>query len=308
MAHREGLMNDLLCQSARETTYARIWKRFPVTPELSHAVQYVHTPLITWVSPFSNKRHKVCMKPHKPPMTNAGTKTAFRHGHLQAFPKRKHLLRSEVSWCEQIGADLQLHRSTCFALQISTQKEPFPRSEFTPALHLDIQLGTVKLTDWPRLMQVWLTLITRQSTWRRLCKFYSLKFDQWRHPVNFTVQNCTGCWLIAKCRFSTKFSRLFDHHGKTKKETVKNDFERWKKPECPRRSARKIDQYVIDCACEDACVKSCKREVGKEMFARTTPPIASAHKNTLCVPIYCAGQVTANHRLWSTLGYGLTGK
>ena len=28
-----------------------------------------------------------------------------------------------------------------------------------------------------------------------------------------------------------------------------------KKPEHPRRSLRKIDEYVIDYACEDGCVK-----------------------------------------------------
>ena len=31
--------------------------------------------------------------------------------------------------------DFHLHRSTSFT--VSTQKEPFPRSEFTPALYLD---------------------------------------------------------------------------------------------------------------------------------------------------------------------------
>ena len=31
----------------------------------------------------------------------------------------------------------------------------------------------------------------------------------------------TGCWLIAKCRLSTKFFRSFDHYGKTKKEMGK---------------------------------------------------------------------------------------
>ena len=33
----------------------------------------------------------------------------------------------------------------------------------------------------------------------------------------------TGCWSIAKCRFSTKFSKSFDHHGKTKKRNRKNN-------------------------------------------------------------------------------------
>ena len=75
---------------------------------------------------------------------------------------------------------------------------------------------------------------------------------------HWAVFGHTGCWSIAKCsRFSTKFSssRSFDHHGKTKKEIVKDSFEKWKKSERSRRSVRKIDEYVIDYACEDGCVK-----------------------------------------------------
>ena len=99
-----------------------------------------------------NKGH-ACMKPRRPAMTNAGNETAFRHYHLQAFPKSKHLLRSEVSWCDQTGVDLHLHmhRSTCSASWISTQQEPFPRSEFKPALNLDIlDAGGSPSAHYPR--------------------------------------------------------------------------------------------------------------------------------------------------------------
>ena len=65
----------------------------------------------------------------------------------------------------------------------------------------------------------------------------------------------TGCWSIAKCRFSTKLSKSFDHHGKTKKEIVKKKVWKNEKPEHPRRSLKKIDEYVIDYACKDGCVK-----------------------------------------------------
>ena len=43
-----------------------------------------------------------------PPMTDVGTETAFRLDQRKHFQKSKHLLRSEVSWC-----DLHLRRSTC---------------------------------------------------------------------------------------------------------------------------------------------------------------------------------------------------
>ena len=49
-----------------------------------------------------------------------------------------------------------------------------------------------------------------------------------------------------------------------------------------------FDLDVFDHRFEDACVKVA-REVGKEMFAKTTLP--GADKNTLRVPSYCAGQV-----------------
>ena len=37
----------------------------------------------------------------------------------------------------------------------------------------------------------------------------------------------TGCWSMTKCRFSTNFSKSFDHHGTTKKEkkSLKMSFE-----------------------------------------------------------------------------------
>ena len=70
-----------------------------------------------------------------------------------------------------------------------------------------------------------------------------------------------------------------------------------KKPEHPQRSVRKIDGNVVDYACENGCVKVANVrsvEVGKNSMIECSPggrSQASAHKNTRCVPIYCAGQV-----------------
>ena len=63
---------------------------------------------------------------------------------------------------------------------------------------------------------------------------------------------------IAKCsRCSTKFSRSFDHHGKTEKELLKivTVSKNEKKSEHPPRPVRKIDEDVFDYACEGAYVK-----------------------------------------------------
>ena len=84
----------------------------------------------------------------------------------------------------------------------------------------------------------------------------------------------TGCWSIAKCRFSAKFSKSFDHHGKTRKEMFKKEFRKRprEKPELPRRSVSNFNQAVFDYVLENACVK-----VGKEMFASCTYALPRSH-------------------------------
>ena len=54
----------------------------------------------------------VAAKPCRPPKANVGTKPAFRHDQCKHFQKGKHLLRSEVSLCDQTRIDLHLRRST----------------------------------------------------------------------------------------------------------------------------------------------------------------------------------------------------
>ena len=87
-------------------------------------------------------RSLVAVEPRRPPMTDVGTETAFRLDQRKHFRKSKHLLRSEVNWCDQTSIELHLRRSTfywwvdrstCLASRISTEKESFPGSEFKPA-------------------------------------------------------------------------------------------------------------------------------------------------------------------------------
>ena len=77
------------------------------------------------------------MEPRRPPMANVGTETAVRRDECKHFRKCEHLLRSDVSWCDQTSIDLHMRPCTCLASQISTQKEPISTSESTPALYLD---------------------------------------------------------------------------------------------------------------------------------------------------------------------------
>ena len=72
------------------------------------------------------------MEPRRHPMRNC-----FQTRPLH-FQKCKHLLGSETNWFDQTGVDLQLHRYTCWASQISNQKEPFLKAEFTPTLNMDL--------------------------------------------------------------------------------------------------------------------------------------------------------------------------
>ena len=57
-------------------------------------------------------RSLVAVEPRRPPMTDVGTETAFRLDQRKHFRKSKHLLRSEVNWCDQTSIELHLRRST----------------------------------------------------------------------------------------------------------------------------------------------------------------------------------------------------
>ena len=136
---------------------------------------------------------------------------------MQAFPKIGTSLevRGQLMRPNQIG--FHLHWSTCLASRFSTQKEPFLRSEFTPALYLDI-----------------------------------LDADRLPNAAD-SPRSSPGCFITMV---------------KLEKRLKQNCFENEKKPERPRRSVRKIDEYVIYHACKDACVKFANvKSVTWEMFA-----------------------------------------
>ena len=84
---------------------------------------------------FPPTRALVAVEPRRPPKTNVDTETAFRHDDCKHIQKSKHLW-GQRSVDTIKFAYFQLYRSTCSASRISTQKEPFLRSEFTLALNL----------------------------------------------------------------------------------------------------------------------------------------------------------------------------
>ena len=61
-------------------------------------------------------RSLVAVEPRRPPMTDVGNETAFRLDQRKHFRKSKHLLRSEVNWCDQTSIELHLRRSTLILL------------------------------------------------------------------------------------------------------------------------------------------------------------------------------------------------
>ena len=78
-------------------------------------------------------RSLIAVEPRRPPMhmTNVGTETAFRLDQRKHFWKSKHLLRSEVSWCDQTSIDLHLRRSTC-SLLVSRSINMLSVTDFDP--------------------------------------------------------------------------------------------------------------------------------------------------------------------------------
>ena len=68
--------------------------------------------IVTTMTDLHLTRELVAVAPRRPPMTDIGTETAFRLDQRKHFQKSKHLLRSEVSWCDQTSIDLHLRRST----------------------------------------------------------------------------------------------------------------------------------------------------------------------------------------------------
>ena len=103
----------------------------------------------------------------------------------------------------------------------------------------------------------------------------------------------TGCWSIAKRRFSTKFSKSFAHLGKRndKKIVSKNE----KKPEGLGDLWKKIDEYIIDHAWEDGCVKIANMKSVKKCSSGGRCHVPT---RTPCVCRFLFW-LTANNRLWS---------
>ena len=96
-----------------------------------------------------------------------------------------------------------------------------------------------------------------------------------------------GRWSIVKCRLSTKES--FDHHNKVEDENVKKWFRKMKKPEHPRRSVRKYDEYVIDYACENGCVKVENVKTAKTRLKvyQGVFPSECTQEHTACTDLLC---------------------
>ena len=132
-----------------------------------------------------NKIASGCRAP-RPPMTDVGTETAFRLDQRKHFRKSKHLLRSEVSWC-----DLHLRRSTWlyYSEKIDQHTE---RHGFCPKRnHFRGQSSSRPLFGHPGCWSI------AKCSQRRSCRNFTGGFRS---------------WLPATCSLSTR--RSFDHRGK----------------------------------------------------------------------------------------------
>ena len=104
-----------------------------------------------------------------------------------------------------------------------------------------------------------------------------------------TLFGHTGRWSVAKCSsVCTKFPRLFHHHGNNKKRFVKKIVSKkpWTSSEiCKKNWWTCFLLPMRGCLCE-----ICDCEVGNLRNVRQRE-VGLSHKNTLCVPSYCAGRV-----------------
>ena len=85
----------------------------------------------------------VAVEPRRPPMTNVGTETAFRHDNCKHFQKSKHILGSEVSWCdhqppEGAFSEVRVHAGTT---QVDFQVDRPPPADSSPG---DLLITMVK--------------------------------------------------------------------------------------------------------------------------------------------------------------------
>ena len=106
--------------------------------------------------------------------------------------------------------------STCSASRTSTQKEAFPRSEFTLALNLD----TLDACRSPNAVRV--------------------------HAGTKWISKLTACHL----QILHRTRRSFDHHGEGNGNFVKKSFEKWKKWSL---FISLIDLKVMKMRCDIAC-------------------------------------------------------
>ena len=121
-------------------------------------------------------------------MTDVGNETTFRLDQCKHFQKSKHLLRSEVSWCDQTSKDLHLRRSTSTSEKIDrhSQRNGFraKRNHFRGQSSRRGLFGHTGCWSIAECSQI-------------SCRNYTGGFRSWPPAI---------------CKFSTR--RSFDHHGK----------------------------------------------------------------------------------------------
>ena len=87
--------------SLSSETHSLVWNSIKsVIMRVHRKILFVLKLLLTMWK-FKKQEPLVAVEPRRRPMTNVAIKTAFRHDHCKHFQKTKHLLESEVSWCNQ---------------------------------------------------------------------------------------------------------------------------------------------------------------------------------------------------------------
>ena len=134
----------------------------------------------------------------------------------------------------------------------------------------------------------------------------------WKEPFPRSefMPGCIWTYWMLVDRQMQQILHKVPRADQTKKEIVKNSSSlKNEKRERRRWSVREIDEYVIDEACKDACVKVANaKSVKKCSPGGGGGMLPSAHKNICVYQLKALGEGTSNNRLRSPLAYGLMGQ
>ena len=191
---------------------------------------------------------------------NVSGQPQVQKSHVERFSATEHAYDGK-----QISFFVRVLCNTVYRMVIK-RKEDLRRDESTPPMMtLSLRYDPSTLLSLPLLSSSPLCVSCIKFSLFDFWTSYKLNVVQLQNNYPYNILGWTirigqledrpkGTISDRQCRFSTKFSKPFDHHGKTKGENLKKSLEN-EKSELPPRPASNFDRKVFGYALEDACVK-----------------------------------------------------